>query len=146
MFRKITGVAMYGLAALWLFPLVWAFWTAFRPRELAILLLAAGGEPPRQRARDQQADLAGAELRRRVLDRLASIDPEPEEIAASLGAIVAEIGEPTGPTRAIASSVLQEWDSARNVAGFWSWLVSEAVAAGRSDGRRRKRHGDGDVA
>lgn len=36
MFRKLTGVAMFGLAALWLFPLLWAFWTAFRPRDQAI--------------------------------------------------------------------------------------------------------------
>ncbi|TKI58273.1 carbohydrate ABC transporter permease [Brevibacillus antibioticus] len=35
MLRKITTVGMYGLAVLWLFPLLWAVWTSFRPRELA---------------------------------------------------------------------------------------------------------------
>ena len=65
-----------------------------RPRDLALLLLAAGGEPPRQRARDQQADRAGAEIRRRVLDRLAALDPEPEDFEATLARIVAEFEVP----------------------------------------------------
>ncbi|UFJ40274.1 carbohydrate ABC transporter permease [Brevibacillus humidisoli] len=36
MLRRITDLAMYVLALLWLFPLLWAMWTAFRPREKAI--------------------------------------------------------------------------------------------------------------
>jgi sn-glycerol 3-phosphate transport system permease protein len=35
MFHRITAAGMYGLAVLWLFPLVWAFWTSFRPRDQA---------------------------------------------------------------------------------------------------------------
>ena len=101
--------------------------TIRRPLDLALLLLSLGGEPPRQRARDQQADLAGAELRRRVLERLAALDPEPEAIESALAAVIEEFGEPSGPTRGVGSSILQDWESARLVPGFWSWLLAEAV-------------------
>lgn len=117
-----------------------------RPSDLAILLLAAGNEPPRQRARDQQADRAGLDLRRLMLDRLAARDPEPEGIEAALAEVVAEIGEPTGPSRAVALSILQDWESARIGPGFWSWLAAEAVSAGREDRPRRKKRGGDDVA
>src|SRR5271165_6074040 len=83
-----------------------------RPRDLALLLLASGDLRPRQRARDQQADTAGLELKRRVLDHLAAIDPEPAELEAALLQIVEEIGPPQGPTRAIATSVRDEWQAA----------------------------------
>ncbi|CAM3368109.1 MULTISPECIES: carbohydrate ABC transporter permease [Brevibacillus] len=35
MIRRITGAGMFGLAVLWMFPLLWALWTSFRPREHA---------------------------------------------------------------------------------------------------------------
>ena len=47
--------------------------TTIQPAEWAILLLALGGDPPRQRARDQQADRAGGSLRLIVLDRLSAM-------------------------------------------------------------------------
>src|SRR4051812_33676516 len=109
-----------------------------RPADLARLLLASGSAPPRQRARDQQADLAGIELHRRMLDRLAAIDPEPEEIERALSIIVVEMGEPSGPSRAVALAVLQDWETALIAPEFWSWLISEAVAAGRD--RRGRDH------
>jgi hypothetical protein len=109
-----------------------------RPRDLALLLLAAGDDPPRQRARDQQADLAGAALRRRVLDRLAALDPEPDGLEAALARIVAELGEPSGPTRGIGSTILQDWQAAQASPDLWAWLVAEAV---QSESRGRKRHG-----
>src|SRR5205823_15084165 len=83
-----------------------------RPRDLALLLLAIGTDPPRARARDQQADRAGAALRREVLDRLAALDPEPADLDAALASIVAALGEPTGPTRGVCSQVRHEWDQA----------------------------------
>ena len=55
-----------------------------RPRDLALLLLASRDLRPRQRARDQQADAAGLALKRRVLDRVAALDPEPAEFEAAL--------------------------------------------------------------
>jgi hypothetical protein len=113
-----------------------------RPRDLALLLLAIGADSPRARARDQQADLAGAELQRRVLDRLAALDPEPDALGASLAAIVAELGPPTGPTRAIAAQFVEEWAQLRAAPGAWAWLVSEALersAEGENQGRRKGR-------
>ncbi len=80
-----------------------------RPRNFAVLMLGAGDEPPRQRARDQQADRAGLDLMRRVLEAIVVLDPEPEEMEAALLAIVEDMGPPTGPTRAIARSVLEDW-------------------------------------
>src|SRR5262249_53852550 len=69
-----------------------------RPRDFALLLLASGDLAPRQRARDQQADRAGLELKRQVLDSLAARDPEADDLEAALLAIVEDLGPPTGPT------------------------------------------------
>jgi hypothetical protein len=114
-----------------------------RPRDLALLLLAIGTGPPRARARDQQADRAGAELRRRVLDRLAALDPEPEVLDEALARIVAEFGEPTGPTRGVCSQVRQEWEHATIAPDSWAWLVREALEqAGREE---RRSAGQGGV-
>src|SRR6266511_3037657 len=44
--------------------------TELRPQELALFLLGSGETLPRKRARDQQADIAGLELKRRALDLL----------------------------------------------------------------------------
>lgn len=115
-----------------------------RPRDLALLLLAAGGEPPRERARDQKADLAGIELRRQVLDRVAALDPDPERFEDCLAAIVLEIGEPSGPTRAVARTVWDDWQSAEVAPEFWPWLMAEAIHA--TERPRRKRRGGDDVA
>lgn len=105
-------------------------------------MLAGGGNPPRQRARDQQADRIGEALRRRVLDRLAALDPEPDGIEAALARVVAELGEPSGPTRSLCALIRQEWESVRSNPAYWQWLLAEAVAAdesgaSRSRGRRR---------
>ena len=114
-----------------------------RPRDLAVLLLAIGTGPPRARARDQQADLAGGELLRNVLDRLAALDPEPDEVDQALTRIVTELGDPTGPTRAVAATIRHEWDDARHVPGYWAWLVSEALEKTLRDGEpgRESRRG-----
>jgi hypothetical protein len=93
-----------------------------RPRDLALLLLASGDLRPRQRARDQQADAAGLDLKRRVLDRLAALDPDPAELEAMLVQIVEEIGPPHGPTRAIATEIRDEWQAAY-VAPEWVMLL-----------------------
>jgi hypothetical protein len=112
-----------------------------RPRDFALLWLAQGNRPARARARDQQADVAGEELRRRVFDRLASLDPEPEALESSLVAIVEELGEPTGPTRAVCRLILDEWRSVQSSTSYWAWLLSEAVAAGDSPSEERRKRG-----
>ena len=102
-----------------------------RPRDLALLLLAAGDESPRQRARDQQADMAGLALRRKILDRLAALDPESDRAALvdALDTIVQELGGPTGPSRAVALSLLDEWDQTQAQPTLWEWLLSRAIEA-----------------
>ena len=69
--------------------------TNMRPSDLALFLLASGENLPRQRARDQQADIAGLELKRHVLNLLIAADPEPNELDAVLMRIVTQLGQPT---------------------------------------------------
>ncbi|HJZ49188.1 MAG TPA: hypothetical protein VKE41_18550 [Roseiflexaceae bacterium] len=98
-----------------------------RPSDLALFLLASGETLPRKRARDQQADIAGLELKRQILDMLLAIDPEPDELDAALMRIVAELGPPMGPTRAICFTVREEWEAATLIPGFSEWLLDQAL-------------------
>ena len=100
-----------------------------RPRNLALLLLASGDLRPRQRARDQQADQAGLSLKCRMLDRLAALDPEPGELEAALQRIVEEIGPPHGPSRAIASSIRDDWLHASTSPAWIQQLLEQAKRA-----------------
>ena len=111
-----------------------------RPRDLALLLLAIGGHPPRQRARDQQADQAGLELYRKVLTRLAELDPDPAEILAVLSRIVLEFGEPSGPTRGICLRMSQEWEECRASNQAWAWLIREAIDSAGGPPKKRRGH------
>jgi hypothetical protein len=98
-----------------------------RPRDFALLLLASGDALPRQRARDQQADRAGLDLKRRVLSELVARDPGPEEVEAALMEVVEDMGPPTGPTRSMAALVLEEWRTALIVSGWVGHLLGEAL-------------------
>jgi hypothetical protein len=98
-----------------------------RPRDLALLLLASGDLLPRQRARDQQADRAGLELKCRVLNRLAALDPEPGQMEEALLRIVNELGPPTGPVRAIATLVRDEWQAACAAPDWVAQLLAEGT-------------------
>jgi hypothetical protein len=108
-----------------------------RPRDLALLLLASGDLLPRERARDQQADLAGLRLKRQILDRLAALDPEPAELEAVLVRIVEEMDPPPGPARAIAVSVLEDWRAAAATPEWVAHLLADAMR--ESEGKRRGR-------
>jgi hypothetical protein len=108
-----------------------------RPRDFALLLLAAGGAPPRQRARDQQADHAGLELQRRLLNAVAALDPEPEEMEAALLAAVEDLGPPTGPTRSVALLLLEEWHTASATPNWTEFLLAEAMRGTETEGKPR---------
>jgi hypothetical protein len=110
-----------------------------RPRDLAVLLLASGDLLPRKRARDQQADCAGLDLKRRVLDRLAALDPEPDDLEAALLRIVEEIGPPEGPARAVAAVVRDEWLAACATPEWVGQLLAEAASAGEREKERGRR-------
>jgi hypothetical protein len=109
-----------------------------RPRDFALFLLGSGDAAPRQRARDQQADAAGLALKRRVLAEVVARDPDPDGLEAVLLEIVDEFGPPTGPTRAVALSVLEEWRFAASSPGWVPHLLGEAVhPPQRQKGSRR---------
>jgi hypothetical protein len=110
-----------------------------RPRDLALLLLASGDLRPRIRARDQEADRTGLELKRRVLDRLAAIDPDPDHLTTTLTRIIEEIGPPTGPTRAIAMSIHEDWQAAVATPDWVAHLLNEAAQTSEEDNRRARR-------
>lgn len=100
-----------------------------RPRDLALLLLASGDLLPRKRMRTQQADSAGLELKRRVLERIAAVDPEPADLEATLMQIVQELGPPAGPVRALAILFREEWQAACVAPEWMAHLLAEAIAA-----------------
>jgi hypothetical protein len=110
-----------------------------RPRDLALLQLASGDLLPRQRARDQQADLAGLALKKRVLEELCEIDPEPEGLEAALVQIVEKIGPPTGPTRALALTIREEWLAACAAPEWTAHLLGEAIRDSTEGGKRGRR-------
>src|SRR3954453_8956516 len=107
------------------------------PRDFALLLLGSGETAPRKRARDQQADAAGLELKRRVLAEVVARAPSADQFEAELLAIVDEFGPPAGPTRAIALGILEEWRFATASPGWVPHLLGEAVAERPGKGNRR---------
>jgi hypothetical protein len=109
-----------------------------RPRDLALLLLASGDLRPRKRARDQEADRVGLELKRRILGHLVALDPEPRDIEATLVHIVEELGPPSGPSRAVALLVHEEWQEACANPEWVAQLLAEAMheSGEKQHGRR----------
>jgi hypothetical protein len=103
-----------------------------RPRDLALLLLASRDLRPRRRARDQRADLAGLDLKRRVLERLAALDPEPAALEAALLRITEDMGPPFGPTRVLAALVRDEWQTACGNPEWVAHLLAEAIESPQS--------------
>jgi hypothetical protein len=110
-----------------------------RPRDFALLLLGSGDLAPRRRARDQQADRVGLDLKRRVLEALLARDPDPEDMEAALLFAVDELGPPTGPMLAMARLVLDEWRTAAATPEWVAHLLGEAVRPPASEEGRRGR-------
>jgi hypothetical protein len=107
-----------------------------RPRDFALLLLASRDLRPRQRARDQRADTAGLELKRRILEQLADQDPEPAEIETVLFHCIEQLGPPFGPTRALAALIHEEWQAACVSPDWVAQLLAEALGEPKSKGKR----------
>ena len=108
-----------------------------RPADIATFLLASGDLLPRQRARDQQADLAGLAIKRRVLDMVVSYDPPPAELEAALTRIAHELGPPSGPARAICALVRDELADTAATPELLAWLIDEALREGAAPQQRR---------
>jgi hypothetical protein len=98
-----------------------------RPRDFALLLLASRDLRPRQRARDQRADTAGLVLKRRLLEHIADIDPEPADVEAVLADGIEQLGPPYGPARAVAVMLHEEWQAARDNPAWVEELIHEAT-------------------
>lgn len=114
-----------------------------RPKDVADLMLAGGELLPRQRARDQQADLAGMALKREILVRLSALDPEPEEIEVALAQIIEAMGEPSGPVRGVCLNIRYDWEAACQSPQFVAWLLEEALRASSGAPRKGKRERQG---
>jgi hypothetical protein len=108
-----------------------------RPGDLALFLLASGEIMPRKRARDQQADISGLELKRQVLHMLIALDPEPDALEAALLAIVEQLGPPHGPSRAICTTVRDDWEAAALNPALAEWLIDQAIREGENPTRRK---------
>lgn len=100
-----------------------------RPREIALVMLA-GAALPRKRARDQQPDRFGTDLKQRVLDALAARDPDFAALPAAFEEIVGRLtltAEPPGPVRAIARGLCEEFERATQDPAYFTWLLCEAA-------------------
>lgn len=115
----------------------------WRPIDFARLLLAGSDEPPRARARDQQADRLGLQLRAEVLNRLAALDPEPADLEAALLAIAGAVPGASGPVRAVCAEVRDEWALAAASQEYRGYLLRQALerSAAEPSERKRKRNG-----
>lgn len=108
-----------------------------RPRDLALLLLSSEELRPRKRKRSQSPDVAGMELKRRLLERLAVVDPEPEDLEATLARLVEELGPPAGPYRALAIGFRDDWLGLASNPNWLEQLREEAAREGGDGGGRR---------
>jgi hypothetical protein len=76
----------------------------------------------RRRTRDTTPDAIGLGLKRGLLERAIRDDPEPEAFEAWLMARCLEAGPASGPIRAMAQGLLEEWRLAAQPVGFREWL------------------------
>jgi len=99
-----------------------------RPSALCTCLLRAMDASEgrrRRRQRDTTPDSIGFAMRRRLLDGVVAADPEAHGFEAFL--ISWGEGEPaSGPARAIALEVFEEWRLARSSPAFLRWLAAGA--------------------
>jgi len=85
--------------------------------------------------------MIGEAIKRRVLNRLVVLDPEPEAMESALLTIVEDLGEPSGSTRAVCTAIAQEWEMARLSPGFWPFLIGQAMRADERPPRSRGNRG-----
>ncbi len=68
-------------------------------------------------------------MRRWLLNRLVQLDPDPDQLEATLLRLIEELSPPAGPTRAIAANVRDDMLAARENPGFVEHLISYALQA-----------------
>jgi hypothetical protein len=107
-----------------------------RPRDLALLLLASEELRPPRRMRSQYPDIAGLELKRGLLQRVADLDPESDSLEATLERLIDELGQPTGPIRALAIGFRDDWRGLASNPRWVEQLREEAAREGSGGGRQ----------
>jgi hypothetical protein len=80
----------------------------------------------KRRARDTTPDTVGLALRRDLLERAVAADPSPDDFEAWLVERCRDAGTASGPLRAVAQDVFQEWRLARAAPSFRDWLAQGA--------------------
>ena len=94
-------------------------------RELVAALDAAEGKR-RRRKRDTTPDAIGLGIKRGLLERAISADPEPDEFEAWLQEQCLAAGGEEGGVRAMALSIFEEWRLAQQDDSFREWLARGA--------------------
>ena len=96
-----------------------------RPSDLCLHLMSAldASEGRRKRrARDTTPDAIGLGLERGLAERAIRDDPAPEAFEAWLVERCGEAGLASGPMRAVALRILEEWRLAKASPEFGAWL------------------------
>lgn len=99
--------------------------TGLRPGEFARHLLQALSSTEgrrRKRKRNTTPDLIGLEIKTDILRAMAETDPAPTQIEEWLLSYCLSVGKGDGGVRAMALSVLDEWQVAQYSPGFLEWL------------------------
>lgn len=102
-----------------------------RPRDLALLLLASEELRPRKRMRTQHPDVVGQELKRCLLQRVAELNPEADNLDTTLARLIDELGAPPGPIRALAIGFRDDW---QGLASNPAWVEQLREEAAREEG------------
>jgi len=102
-------------------------------RELLTALDASEGRRKR-RKRDTTPDAIGLAVKRDLLERAVTADPDPDGFEAWLLEQCGAAGPAEGGVRAMALSIYEEWRLARDAVSFRSWLAQGAP----SDDARRE--------
>ena len=105
-----------------------------RPRDLALLLLSSEELRPRKRLRSQYPDNLGMELKRSLLQRVADLDPDADDLEATLARLIYELGPAPGPIRALAVGFRDDWRVLGANPGWLEQLREEAARKGGDGG------------
>ena len=102
-----------------------------RPSQVCQQLLAALDSSEgrrRRRKRDTTPDSIGLSIKRELLEGAVEDDPEPEEFEAWLVRRCHAAPWESGPARALALDIFEEWRLALTSDAFRRWLRSGAVS------------------
>jgi hypothetical protein len=97
-------------------------------RQLLDALEASEGRRKR-RKRNTTPDALGMDVKRELLERAAREDPAPDAFEEWLFARCLEAGHGSGPVRAMALTVLEEWRLVQETGSFREWLHEGAPSA-----------------